>query len=610
MAIPFVVIELLLTEVSGLDVYRHDDKTAPPPNPAHGTQSKEQPTLWSYYSERGIHYDRDLVEDANNTVEVLLIFAGLFSAVVTAFISQTYPMLQRDPKDIQTSIYLQLRNPGTSTPMDDPFVAPSYAVRVNCFLFAGLFTSMFVALLGILVKQWTRSYQRQLAGVSSPHLRARIRHFRFNGAKRWQLARIVGLLSIFMHLALFISAVGIIDLLIATAPTVGWVALSVFILGVVFFLTTAVLPLFVLDAPFRSPLSKVLFGMKMYAGRLHLIEYLRNFRRRNTDTIQLYPMAKEEGLEDHIQQSQGGESSENSIVRTQIHLDLDIICHLLSTADKSTERWLLDLCFEKLPNLRLLEQNDPHTFHSRDIILEVYNFLVKGCITTNQSNGVDLNPDRLPRARILCKFLAWYLSLPHTEAEKEKLTRNLEKGGDPTVFAKLLAESAPSAQNAQSEKNRSVIDGITALGCIEHFKQSGPDNACSICEKEVSALTEVDPTTKPPDDRDEKKVNGITSLLIKRTDCLCTKTESPERTTSNCVAAREALRDAFQSCNPVEKDRRLWLQVLAEKEARASTSLKDAWFVPLQSILNELQVTNGYTFNQVTISPSIGTPAI
>lgn len=88
---------------SGLNAFRRDDRTAPPPNPAHGGQSKEQPT---YYSLRGIHYDQDPVEDVNNTIEVLVIFAGLFSAVVTAFISQTYPMLQRDPKDIQTSIYI------------------------------------------------------------------------------------------------------------------------------------------------------------------------------------------------------------------------------------------------------------------------------------------------------------------------------------------------------------------------------------------------------------------------------------------------------------------------------------------------------------------------
>lgn len=159
--------------------------------------------------------------------------------------------------------------------MDEPFVAPPYAVRANSFLFASLFISMLVSLLGILVRQWTRSYQQELALVSSPHLRARIRHFHFNGAKRWQLTQIVGLLPIFMHLALFISAVGIVDILIATSPTVGYVALSVFTLGVASILAMTLLPLFVLDDPFHSFLFKIVSGMKRYTGRIKqaLVEY-------------------------------------------------------------------------------------------------------------------------------------------------------------------------------------------------------------------------------------------------------------------------------------------------------------------------------------------------
>ena len=54
-------------------------------------------------------------------------------------------MLQPAQNDILTSIYQELRNPGVNTTLDEPFVVPPYAVRVNCFLFAGLFASMLVA---------------------------------------------------------------------------------------------------------------------------------------------------------------------------------------------------------------------------------------------------------------------------------------------------------------------------------------------------------------------------------------------------------------------------------------------------------------------------------
>jgi hypothetical protein len=37
---------------------------------------RDLPTIWGYYSHMGGHYDKDLVKDANNTVEVLLIFVS------------------------------------------------------------------------------------------------------------------------------------------------------------------------------------------------------------------------------------------------------------------------------------------------------------------------------------------------------------------------------------------------------------------------------------------------------------------------------------------------------------------------------------------------------
>jgi hypothetical protein len=58
----------------GLERYQKStgdvDMTSAPPG------QREMPTIWGYYSQMGEHYDKDLVEDANNTVDVLLIFVG------------------------------------------------------------------------------------------------------------------------------------------------------------------------------------------------------------------------------------------------------------------------------------------------------------------------------------------------------------------------------------------------------------------------------------------------------------------------------------------------------------------------------------------------------
>ncbi len=42
-----------------------------------GISSKDPQTVWSWYSQRAEHWDEDLVQDSNNTVEVLLIFVSV-----------------------------------------------------------------------------------------------------------------------------------------------------------------------------------------------------------------------------------------------------------------------------------------------------------------------------------------------------------------------------------------------------------------------------------------------------------------------------------------------------------------------------------------------------
>jgi hypothetical protein len=518
-------------------------------------------------------------------------------------------MLNQNPNDILMAIYSETRSPGSPTMLDQPFQIPPYAIRVNCFLFAGLFTSMLVAMLGILVKQWTRSYQRELAGVSSHHLRARIRHFRYNGATRWNFASIVGILSIFMHLALFISAVGIMDLLISTVPEVGYVAFSVFCLGTGFFAFTTILPLFVLDAPFRSPLSRMLCNIKRWIQRLNYnrILDLKNFNihwsknsPETNDLEQQGPPSQgtkdEQALEDHVELSQGQESEENSVVRTKILLDLDIVCHLLSEADKSTDRWLLELCFEKLPQLNLLSRKSPDAFLSRKIIIEVYLFLAEGCLNGDKTQ---IQSHRLKRAKVLCKFLAWYLSLPMTQEMRQSVDYMLRKnGGDPEDLPKILAtDSSPE----------SVIAAHAALGALKHPAR-GAENAgiCEICKSEAQRLKlSMAPHPTGTSNAVESPQIDATYLLITQTECLvqadkrvqADKGEPMERKSAEKLIGDllPELVTAIENSEPTDK--KVWELLLCQLEHGISPALKDAWFVPLKDTISKIKNSaKGVTF--------------
>jgi hypothetical protein len=467
---------------------------------------------------------------------------------------------------------------------------------------------MIVAFLGILVKQWARSYQRDLAGVSSPHLRARIRHFRYHGVKKWHFSDIVGLLSIIMHFALFISAVGIIDLLLSTAPPViGYVALAIFAIGVTFFIITTILPLVALDAPFRSPLSKLLAKIKTRILKSSLIP------RGDKGKV-------EEGLEDHLEQSQGRESEANSIVRTRLHLDLDILSHLLGEADKSTERWLLDLCFEKLPQLTLLEKQNPHLILESRIIVEVYIFLAKGCVGINKNGEKEAEPTRLHRARKLCEFLTWFLSLKTDPNEKDTVRQLLASNGfDPKELPNALAKD--------ENNTTSVMRAYSALGRLEHLEirrgpEDGPD--CAACAamytKLGRALQKSSDSTTPSSasELEAQKSQLMTAFLIQRTDCLLGwgKRENVERIQINdeekIKLGREIrlLQRGFEKCAPTNNsNKKTWEGALKEKDV-VSESLREVWFAPLINQVKGLRSDTPSWKNQnPNTNSNLSTPA-
>lgn len=143
--------------------------------------------------------------------------AGLYSAVLTAFLIESYKNLQTDPAQdylrqiaLQTSSY-QFNNGylnATFSPSQvPPFQAAKSDVRVNVCWFASLMLSLSSASFGILVKQWLR----ELLSISyiSPQERIRIRDARVQGLESWKLFEIASLLPILLQISLALFFVGL-----------------------------------------------------------------------------------------------------------------------------------------------------------------------------------------------------------------------------------------------------------------------------------------------------------------------------------------------------------------------------------------------------------------
>jgi len=108
-----------------------------------------------------------LLHDTPNLIPYVCSKAGLFSAVVTAFIIESYKALRQDPTEILLSrILTQLESRGNGTDiipqsLSMPAFTPTPSdIRVNIFWFLSLIFSLATVLIGIIALQWLREHLR------------------------------------------------------------------------------------------------------------------------------------------------------------------------------------------------------------------------------------------------------------------------------------------------------------------------------------------------------------------------------------------------------------------------------------------------------------------
>ncbi|KAK0239199.1 hypothetical protein EDD85DRAFT_726938, partial [Armillaria nabsnona] len=178
--------------------------------------------VWRTYEDESRSHDVNIVEESRDNVDVLLVFAGLFSAVVTTFVAQTYQSLQADYAAMSASLLFELilvqraiANGSSADAIAASSLSPRIAfvptttdVWVNGLLFTSLFLSLTTALVAVLVKQWLHHYVALPSGT--PRDRSFTRQFRYAGFQKWHVQVIIGLLPVLMHLALAIFLVGLV----------------------------------------------------------------------------------------------------------------------------------------------------------------------------------------------------------------------------------------------------------------------------------------------------------------------------------------------------------------------------------------------------------------
>ncbi|KAJ7188975.1 hypothetical protein C8R46DRAFT_33200, partial [Mycena filopes] len=223
--------------------------------------------IWAVYISEAEKYDKALVESWRGNMDGMLIFAGLFSASLTAFIIESYKTLTPDSGHTTAALLKQISGQlaasasGTTfeVPPETAFVVPMSSVICNVLWFASLGFSLACALVATLVEQWARDFIQRADMRPSPIIRARIFSYLYYGLKRFNMHLVVEVVPLLLHMSLVLFFAGLIAFLLPIHTGVMGVSATLLGIIVVMYCYLTVIPLVSFDSPYRTPLSSVLW---------------------------------------------------------------------------------------------------------------------------------------------------------------------------------------------------------------------------------------------------------------------------------------------------------------------------------------------------------------
>ncbi|KAJ7510893.1 hypothetical protein B0H11DRAFT_2215632 [Mycena galericulata] len=178
-------------------------------------------TFWNAYMKLADEYDKEFQQKYSTDLDTGLIFAGLFSAVSSAFIIQIQPTMASEQ---------------TEPPL-------SLVVISQSLLYFSLFTTLLAALLAVLGKQWVMYYQAA-GSRGSIEERGLERQRKLDGLRKWKFDAVLQMFPVLLQLALFLFSLGLTLYLWNTSQAIAIIVLALTSFGLssyIFLLGSAII---------------------------------------------------------------------------------------------------------------------------------------------------------------------------------------------------------------------------------------------------------------------------------------------------------------------------------------------------------------------------------
>ncbi|KAH7918280.1 hypothetical protein BV22DRAFT_1024830, partial [Leucogyrophana mollusca] len=123
--------------------------------------SDDKSRFWAAYKRQAEEYDSEFFDKYKDDMDIVLIFAGLFSAVCTSFITAMQSNLSPDPTDTTNALLMQVVRALNDTAFAGQNLSPPAwdgpdptTIWVQSLIYASLSASLLAALGAMLGKQW------------------------------------------------------------------------------------------------------------------------------------------------------------------------------------------------------------------------------------------------------------------------------------------------------------------------------------------------------------------------------------------------------------------------------------------------------------------------
>ncbi|KAF7344944.1 hypothetical protein MVEN_01657000 [Mycena venus] len=235
----------------------------------HESNEASSAKLWSVYISEAEKYDKALVESWRSDMDGLLIFAGLFSGSLTAFLIESYKSLAPESTNMTVLLLAQISQQlagggnGTAVVTSPPvvFVPATSALICNTLWFISLGLSLSCALVATLLEQWARNFIHRADICSAPVIRARMISFLYFGLKRFNMHTMVEIVPLLLHAALLFFFGGLVAFLAPINRQMMFLSAALLGLIVACYLVITILPLIYLDCPYHTPVSSALWRL-------------------------------------------------------------------------------------------------------------------------------------------------------------------------------------------------------------------------------------------------------------------------------------------------------------------------------------------------------------